>query len=153
MRFLVIGDIESHKEALEKLECLLRDVVLSQDFICFLVGRNGDFDSLASSAVRKIKKRVCGDNSALTLVLPYTTAEYKNNAPFFEAFYDEIEICEKSSGVHFKKAIEARNQCIIDRADMVICYVEKSSGGAYKALVYAMCCGKKIINLATAWKG
>jgi hypothetical protein len=85
------------------------------------------------------------------LVLPYTTAEYKNNAPFFEAFYDEIEICEKSSGVHLKKAIEVRNQCIIDRADMVICYVEKNRGGAYKALDYAMRCGKKIINLATAW--
>ena len=36
---------------------------------------------------------------------------------------------------------------MIDRSDMVICYVEKKSGGAYRAVRYAAGQWKTIINL------
>ncbi len=37
----------------------------------FLVGRNGEFDQLVSSTVRRVKRNFRDDNSALVLVLPY----------------------------------------------------------------------------------
>lgn len=37
---------------------------------------------------------------------------------------------------------------MVDRADLIICYVENKSGGAYKAMRYAEKQGKRIINLA-----
>ena len=37
---------------------------------------------------------------------------------------------------------------MVDRADLVICFVKNGSGGAYKAMCYAEKAGKKIINIA-----
>ena len=51
----------------------------SKEYVEFLVGRNGVFDQLVSSTVRRVKRNFRDDNSALVLVLPYLTAEYENN--------------------------------------------------------------------------
>lgn len=63
------------------------------------------------------------------------------------------------SGSHFtlhsvwhecpKVAITLRNQWMVDAADLVIAYVENSSGGVYKAMAYAEKTEKPVINLAT----
>ena len=36
---------------------------------------------------------------------------------------------------------------MVVRADLVICAIERKSGGAYAAVGYAGRCGKKVINL------
>lgn len=97
--------------------------------------------------VRTVRKETCGDNSFLTCVLPYTTAEYRNNIEKYEAYYDSVEICESAERAHFKKSIEIRNKEMVERANLIICYVTENSGGAYKALKYATGLEKKIINL------
>lgn len=40
------------------------------------------------------------------------------------------------------------NRLYLDRSDLVICYVDHQSGGAFQTMQYAMKCGKKVINLA-----
>lgn len=134
--------------AVEKqLEPILHDLITSKEYVYFLVGRDGDFDQLAASTVRKaIGDYACG-NALLILVLPYERAEYRDNRESYEAYYDEIQICEKSSKAHPKAAIFERNKSMIDRSDLVICAVEHNSGGAYKAVNYAEKKGKDIINL------
>ena len=87
-----------------------------------------------------------GDNSFLTLVLPYRSAEYENNKEYFDTYYDEVAVL--GMGKHFKSAITERNRYMAERADLVICYVDKKNGGAYNAVMYAEKLGKKIINLA-----
>ena len=37
---------------------------------------------------------------------------------------------------------------MVDRADMVICYVEHTEGGAYKTMKYALDVNKLVINLS-----
>lgn len=37
---------------------------------------------------------------------------------------------------------------MVDRSDLVICYIQHKSGGAYKTIKYAEEQGKVIINLA-----
>lgn len=71
----------------------------------------------------------------------------KNEDNFYE-YYDEIEICEESSRAHFKSAIQIRNRYMVDRADLVICYIDHENGGAYQTVKYAEKQGKKIINIA-----
>ena len=110
----------------------------------FLVGRNGDFDLMAASVIRKLKNETGNDNAFLTLVLPYETAELRNNTESFESYYDSIEICDSQN---FKYAIVARNHEMIDRSDMVVVYVKNESGGTYQALKYAEKNQKRIINL------
>ena len=140
--------IEDYQAAENKLYELLR-IVMQKDSreIEFLIGRNGDFDLMAASVIRKLKKETGNDNAFLTLVLPYATAELRNNNESFESYYDSIEICEASADCNFKYAIVARNRDMIDRSDMVVVYVKNESGGAYQSLKYAKKNQKRIINL------
>ncbi|MGN0619073.1 MAG: hypothetical protein ACI4J7_08645, partial [Ruminiclostridium sp.] len=73
---------------------------------------------------------------------------YMNNSDSFMAYYNEIEICEQSAAAHFKAAIQIRNRAMIDRSDLVVCYVRRKGGGAYKALQYAEKQERTVINLA-----
>lgn len=137
--------IEDYNFVENKLYELLRIVMQKENReIEFLVGRNGDFDLMAASAIRKLKKETGNENIFLTLVLPYETAELRNNTESFESYYDSIEICDSKN---FKFAIVARNHEMIDRSDMVVVYVKNESGGAYQALKYAEKNQKRIINL------
>jgi len=131
----------------EKLEKIILELMDTKGFVEFLVGRGGEFDQLAASAVRRCKRTFRNDNSALTLVLPYMTAEYRDNADSYQAYYDEVEICELSSKTHYKAAYQVRNRTMVDRSDLVVFYVERSSGGAYQTMKYAQCLQKRTINL------
>lgn len=113
----------------------------------FLVGRNGEFDQMAASVIKKLKKEISDDNIYLTLVMAYETAELKNNIESFEKYYDSIEICEASAEVSYKYAIVARNRDMIDRSDLIIFYVKNKSGGACQALQYAQKNQKRFVNL------
>ncbi len=64
----------------------------------------------------------------------------------FLAYYDEVEICAESAGAHFKAAITIRNQTMVDRPDLIMCGIERKSGGAFKAVEHARKQKKKIIN-------
>lgn len=114
----------------------------------FLVGRNGEFDQLAASAVTTVRKVFRDDNSSLCLVLPYPTAEYLNNQEYFENYYTEIEISSVAAASHPKSAIGIRNREMVDRADLIVCYIEEESGGAWQTVKYAIEQGKEIINIA-----
>ena len=130
-----------------RLEKVIRDLLISKDYVEFLVGRNSEFDLLASSVVRKVKREFRDDNSALILVLPYITAELKNNEENFIKYYDEIEICHESSGIHFKAAYQKRNRIMVSCSDLIIFCVEHNSGGAFQTMAYAEKEKKEYINL------
>lgn len=140
--------IDNPFRVVELLESVIYDLIKQKPFVEFLVGRNGDFDQFVSSVVLRAKKKYRDDNSFLILILPYPTAEYQNNIDSFENYYDEIEICDTSSKAHFKSAIQTRNRQMVDRADLIICYLEHNSGGAYQTVQYAKKQGKAVINLA-----
>lgn len=129
------------------LEKHLKNLFFQYEYLNFLVGRNGDFDQAVSATVRKLKRPIRDDNSTLSLLLAYPTEEYLKNQTSFEAYCDEIEICHQASQAHFKRAITMRNQQMIDRADLVIVYNKRHSGGTYQALTYAQKQKKPIINL------
>ncbi len=141
----VINDFPKVEDLLEKH---IRNLLQENQYVDFLVGKNGDFDRCVSSAVLRVRKSVGDENSSLILVLPYYTAEYMKNKDYFERYYSEIEISHKASMSHPKSAIQIRNREMVDRADLIICCVEHDCGGAYKAVEYAKSQGKAIINLA-----
>jgi len=129
------------------LEEQIRKLINEKEYIDFLVGRNGEFDQCVSSTVLRVRKNVGDDNSALVLVLPYPTAEYLNNEKYFHDYYTDVEISYAASVAHPKSAIQIRNREMVDRADLIICYVEENEGGAYSTIKYAKKQGKSIINL------
>ena len=140
--------IEDFNRAEKKAKVIIRELILQKEYVEFLVGRGGDFDQIVSSAVKRLQRRIRADNSSLVWVLPYSTAQLRNNEESFQAYYDEIEICDAAQNSHPKRAYQIRNRQMVDRSDLVVFYVEHNSGGAYQTMRYAQERGKQIINLA-----
>ena len=140
--------IEDFRLAEERTEALIRRLILEKEYVEFLVGREGEYDQIVSSAIRRVKREVFAENSSLVWVLPYQKAELTRNLPSFESYYDEIEICEASASAHPKAAIQIRNHCMVDRSDLCVFFVEHPSGGAWRTMRYALQQGKKTINTA-----
>lgn len=132
----------------QNLEKIISHLLQENDFIEFLVGRNGEFDQIVSSTIRKCKRQIRNDNSVLIWVMPYSTAEYCNNKRSFLSYYDEIEICEQAAAAHYKAAFQIRNRAMVDRSDLVILYIDHSYGGAYQTFQYVKKIGKKHMNIA-----
>ena len=72
----------------EKLYEIITEILDKYDYVDFLVGRNGDFDLLATSCIRKAKRHFRDDNNHLTLILPYKNRDFEKNKCSFETFYD-----------------------------------------------------------------
>ncbi|MDE5883512.1 MAG: hypothetical protein K2H29_00290 [Oscillospiraceae bacterium] len=131
-----------------KMEKVISDLIYYKKYVKFLVGRDGEFDRLTSSIIRRLVKKYDSGNISHILVLPYMKAEYRDNQESFLTYYDEVEICEESSQVHFKSAIQTRNKVMVDRSDFVVCCIQRKNGGAYQTIQYAKSQNKKIINIA-----
>lgn len=138
-----------HGTEIEKcLDKLLHDLIIRKEYIDFLIGRDGEFDLLASAAVKRVVRSYGNGNTHFTLVLPYMKSEYRNNEQRFLDYYDEVEICFDSTEAYPKSAIQVRNRSLVDRSDLVVCCIQHKSGGAYKTIQYAEKKGKMIVNLA-----
>lgn len=148
--------IGSESVALEgRLEAEIRCLLDSKLYVEFLVGRNGDFDLLVSSVIHRLKRTYREDNSSHIWVMPYLTADYRDNEETYWDYYDSVEICE--TGAHYNNAFKARNHAMCDRSDLIICYVKeaeikesgrKGTSGAYETMRYARKKGVPCINLA-----
>ena len=143
-----------HRELLQMwryesvLEKYIRTLIDSHEYVDFLVGRDGDFDHLASSTIIKCAAALDYGNTRHILVLPYMRADYRDNEDAFLKYYDEVRICDASVGSHFKSAIQIRNRFMVDQSDLVISCILQNSGGAYKTIRYAEKQNRKIINIA-----
>lgn len=141
-------EIENQREIDKRLDKILYDLINRKEYIEFLIGRDGEFDLLASSAIRRAVCRYGYGNTYFTLVLPYMKAQYRDNEKNYLEYYDDVEICEESNKVHYKSAIQIRNRNMIDRSDLVVCCIQHESGGAFKTVQYAKKQNCNIINLA-----
>lgn len=140
-------DFCKHFEYEDKIKQLILKLLSENEYVDFLVGRNGEFDIFVSSVIRHVKNEHGCNNCSLTLVLPYMTAQYRDNERNFNNYYDEIEVCPESQTAYFKSAITIRNKSIVNRSDLVVCYVERNDGGTYEAMKYAKKNKKSIIFL------
>ena len=127
-----------------QLEELVRELLLTKQYVEFLVGKDGEFDILVASVIRRCKRLYRDDNSSLVLVLPYMRADFRDNEESYREYFDEIEVF---SGSHYKSAFQERNRALVDRSDLIIFAVNKTEGGAYSTMKYAGVNGKVIINL------
>lgn len=130
-----------------RLDALIRRLLLEKPYVEFLVGRDGDFDQLVSSAIHRAKRTVRSDNCSHVWVQPYLTSEYRNHAEDYHKYYDEVEISEAAAGSHYKAAFQARNRSMVDRSNLVVFYIDHNSGGAYQTMRYARKQGVPYINL------
>lgn len=139
-----IYDIFNLESLIEKY---IHDILSTKEYVEFLVGRDGDFDQIVTSCIKRVKRKFVDCNSSIIWIMPYIKSDYKKNQNYYEKYYDEIIIFEESQSAYPKAAFNIRNQIMIDRSDLIFFYVEHTYGGAYKSMQYAKKQHKKIINL------
>lgn len=141
-------EIENPIEIENRLDKILHNLISQKEYIEFLIGRDGEFDLLASSAIKRAVRRYGYGNTCFVLVLPYMRAEYRDNEEYYLDYYDEVEICTESDKAHYKSAIRIRNRNMVDRSNLVVCCIQHKNGGAFKTVQYAKKKHCNIVNIA-----
>lgn len=136
-------DLSAHQAVEKGLYELFHKLLLTNSHIEVYVGRNGEFDIFAATVVKRAQKIFGTECLSMTLVIPYLLKDTE----LFEQYYDSVIIPDFFEVPHPKNAITQRNRWMIEKCDLVVCYVKREYGGAYNALKYAKKLGKNIINL------
>ncbi len=119
------------------------------DFVCFYIRQNkkivcfcggyGDFDAMVSRVIDKLRvkyKGFAGFALEKIFVTPPVRPSYLERNEIMKTHYDEV-LYPPLESVPYKFAILKRNEWIVENSDYVVCYVDFSFGGAYKAMRYA----------------
>lgn len=112
----------------------ITDLIKNQCITTFYSGGMGNFDKLCESVVRELKQKY--KNLRLCLVAPYMTKKLNTDKEYYNAMYDEIIIPDLGD-IHYKRAITERNKWMVDCSNVLLCYVTRNSGGAYRMQKYA----------------
>ena len=122
------------RSAIEKL--------INQGVDEFLVGNQGQFDGMVHSCLKSLRAQYPDIRYSVVLAyLPTKKAEWEDMS---DTMYPE-----GMEEVHPKFAIERRNRYLIDSADICLCYVNHTFGGAYKFARIAKKSGLQILNLGS----
>ena len=137
-------DFSGHRELDKELYPFLKNIIRRESFVEIYIGRNGEFDIYAATLVKRVQNDTGKERSEFICVLPYA----EKDMDCYEKYYDTVMIPECVEKLHPKRAITKRNQWMVENADMIIFYVERNEGGAYRAFKYAQRLKKQILNLA-----
>ena len=131
------ADFSCSLELKNRLITLLTNIANNCDSkLEFFFGEYGAFDSFAYDCCKKINF----SNAKFTYVLPYLTT--KPIKQYNEIVYPPLENVPK------RLAIIKRNEWIVNNSDLIIFYVNRNFGGAYRTFEYAKRKNKAIYNLA-----
>ena len=130
-----------HKECSLDAEAL-RNVIeglIGQGVEHFLVGHQGRFDGMVRKCLKSLQEQY--PHIHYSVVLAYLPTERQEYEDYTDTMYPEgIE------SVHPKYAIDWRNRYLVEAADICVCYIDHTWGGAYKFVRLAKKQGKRIIN-------
>ncbi len=129
-------DIYNLNEVEIWLNKILKELIISGE-INFYLGGYGDFDRLCKKVLLKYKKEY--PYIRIFLIVPYLNHNMQTK-DFDEVIYPALENTPR------KFAISKRNEYMINKSDIVVCYIKNSFGGAYKSFLFASRKKKIIIN-------
>jgi len=126
------------------LEEAIADLIENQNCDSFLVGHQGSFDGIVLGVLRNLKQKY--PNISYNVVLAYMPGE-KTEYEFYAP--EETMYPEGLESVHPRFAISWRNKWLVNECDFVICYINRSWGGAAQYVELAQKKNKSVINLAS----
>ena len=68
--------IDRFFDAEEKVAAVVRRLITEKEYVKLLIGRDGEFDQIVSSTVKRTKRDIRDDNSELTWVMVYPKSAY-----------------------------------------------------------------------------
>ena len=107
--------IERFRDVEVRLVNMLNILADQHPYLDFYIGNDGEFDILATSAIRRLIKRRGNENYTLNLVLPYAKA----NMDLLAKQYDNVILPPALHGVHPKAAITARNRWVLVNLSLI----------------------------------
>ena len=120
----------------------------------FTMGTHGDFDRMALGVCREMREKFKGIRievvlTSLKVLKKEIVFDDEYGTQFVVPYSDVETIMYDIEEEHFKRQIIVSNQKMIDRCDVLICFVDerKKRSGARLAFEYAKKKGLKIINL------
>lgn len=136
-----------HKDApssiYHKLEEAIEKIITEDNVAEFLVGNQGQFDSMALRALRCMKEKY--PHILYNVVLAYMPTETEERNPYE---FGETMLPEGIESVHPRYAISWRNKWMVNEPDIIIAYITHSWGGAAKYVDMAKRKNKFIYNLS-----
>ena len=139
------------EEIYEKLLAVIENLVNTEGINEFWVGNYGAFDRLCAGAVRKLKEKY--PQICLALVIPYLTSEINENKELYRRGYDDILIADMPQNTPQKIQIIKNNEYMANNAQILVCYVKHSFGGAAKTIEYARKRQIRVLNIADSVGG
>ena len=135
------------KDAVQKaVREQLLDIIGHTDHIVCYLGGYGDFDELCARVCKELKQTYT--NIETVYVTPYISlSEQAKIKEMLKCGLYDATIYPSIEGTPPRFAITQRNKWMMSCADVVIAYVNRDYGGAYKSLQYAKRSKKKIINI------
>lgn len=135
-----------HRECYDLDAAVLRSTIedlIKQGVSEFLVGHQGQFDAMVRSCLKALQIQY--PEIRYSVVLAYLPTKKQEFADFSDTIYPEgLET------VPPRYAVSWRNRYLINMADICICYVNRTYGGAYQFYRKAKSRGLTLINLGNA---
>jgi len=138
----LFGHSTAPENILPLLEREIEECCLQKEIKTFVVGRRGNFDKLARTAVKAVKSK--HSDVKLYLLYCYHPSEERGN---ISKDFDGSIYPDGMENVPRRFAIVEANQRMVKSADIVICYAEYP-GNSRELMGYAQRQGKSIINIA-----
>lgn len=138
-----LGHKDTPPSVRDRLEATVEKLIIEQNVTSFLVGNQGQFDSMALTVLRNMKKKYPAID--YHIVLAYMPAKKTEWNPYE---YWETLLPEGMESVHPRYAISKRNEWLLAESDIIVCYITHSWGDAAKYVSKAMNKKKTIINIA-----
>ena len=136
-----------HKDAPEslypKIRTIIEHLIVQHNVDGFMVGNQGRFDTLVLKALRELKPN--HPHICYNVVLAYMPSYIQE-----DMLYDPAEtfLPEGIENVPRRFAISWRNRWMVQKSDVIVCYITHSWGGAAQFVEYAKRQKKTIINLS-----
>lgn len=141
--FIGHREVDDFRFVEDQVERVVAELIDTKEYVEFYVGRNGEFDIMVASVIKRTQRDRGTSNNSLILVIPYPIADMED----MENYYDEVWYPDELYGVHYKAAITKRNEWFVKNSDLLVAYVEHNQGGAYECLKAAEKAKIKILRI------
>ncbi|MBQ6625774.1 MAG: hypothetical protein IIX27_00600 [Ruminococcus sp.] len=135
-----IGHKDCPQEIKEKLCETVEDLIVNSDVRRFYVGTHGSFDRLAYKVLCDFESKY---EIEIIVVLSYL---YHKKDVYYDlsktVFPEEVDKADK------KYAIVRRNEFMIKRSQVLVCYVNNMVSNSYKYMTQALKKGLRVINIS-----